>query len=96
MRFGDPDECRRTLVLSGFDEVTVDRIEVEWRSDRAEALLELIHGSAVRAAMLIDSQAPEHRVKIHEAIILASGGNTPGNPIIVRRPTLLACGAKPS
>jgi hypothetical protein len=96
MRFGDPDECRRTLVLSGFDEVTVDRIELEWRSDRAEALLELIHGSAVRAAMLIDSQAPEHRAKIHEAIILASGGNTPGNPILVRRPTLLACGAKPS
>jgi ubiquinone/menaquinone biosynthesis C-methylase UbiE len=94
MRFGDPDECRRTLVLSGFDEVTVDRVELEWRSDRAEALLELIHGSAVRAAMLIDSQAPAHRAKIHEAIIIASGGNIPGNPIVVRRPTLLACGVK--
>jgi SAM-dependent methyltransferase len=94
MRFGHSDECHRTLVLSGFEEVTVDRIEVEWRSDRAEALLELIHGSAVRAAMLIDSQAPAHRAKIDEAIIIASGGNTPGNPIVVRRPTLLACGVK--
>ena len=30
---------------------------------RAEALLDLIHGSAVRAALLIDAQDPERRAK---------------------------------
>lgn len=94
MRFGEPDECRRVLVLSGFDNVTVDRIEIEWRSDRAERLLELIHGSAVRAAMLIDAQQPARRAKIHEAIILAAGADSAADAIVVRRPTVMACGKK--
>lgn len=94
MRFSDPDECRRVLVSTGFDKVTVERIDVEWKSDRAEALLELIHGSAVRAAMLIEAQEPARRAKIHEAIILASRAKTGDNKIVIRRPTVIASGEK--
>lgn len=95
MRFGDPDECRRALDAAGFRGITVDRIDVEWRDNRAEALLDLIHGSAVRAALLIDAQAPDRRVRIHEAIVAAARANSPSsNAVVVRRPTIVAGGTK--
>jgi SAM-dependent methyltransferase len=94
MRFSDPDECRRVLLSSGFDAVEVDRIDIEWKSNRAEALLELIYGSAVRAAMLIDGQEPERREKIHEAIVAAARAQSTGDAILIRRPTVIALGQK--
>jgi SAM-dependent methyltransferase len=95
MRFGDLDECRRALGAVGFRGITVDRIDVEWRDSRAEALLDLIHGSAVRAALLIDAQSPERRARIHEAI-LAAARATSSTPtaIVIRRPTVIARGTK--
>jgi hypothetical protein len=95
MRFSDPDECRRVLVSSGFERVAVDRIDIEWKSDRAEALLELIYGSAVRAAMLIEAQDPARRAKIHDAIVLASRAKSEGHGLVIRRPTVMASGEKP-
>lgn len=95
MRFSDPDECRRTLRAAGFKDVTADRIAIEWKSQRAEALLDLIHGSAVRAALLIEAQAPERRIKIHEAIVATvRAANAGSDVIVVRRPTIMACGTK--
>jgi hypothetical protein len=94
MRFSDPDECRRVLVAAGFVRVTVDRLAIEWKSDRAEALLELISGSAVRAAMMIEAQEPARRAKIQDAIMLAARANAEGDVIIIRRPTLMAYGEK--
>jgi len=63
------------LLASGFERVAVDRFNIEWKSDRTEAPLELICGSALRAAMLIEAQA-----KIHNAIILASRVNSAAIP----------------
>jgi SAM-dependent methyltransferase len=94
MRFSEPDECRRVLLASGFERVAVDRLNIEWKSDRTDALLELICGSAVRAAMLIEAQEPSRRAKIHNAIILASRVNSADNSIIIRRPTVMASGEK--
>jgi hypothetical protein len=74
--------------------VAVDRVEIEWASDRAEALLELIYGSAVRAAMLIEAQDPARRAKIHDAIVLASRAQSGGRAIVIRRPTVMASGEK--
>ena len=36
MRFSDPDECRRALQSAGFRDVGVARIDLQWRTDRAE------------------------------------------------------------
>jgi SAM-dependent methyltransferase len=94
MRFSEPDECRRVLLSSGFEKVAVDRLDIEWTSDRAEALLELIYGSAVRAAMLIEAQDPTRRAKIHDAIVLASRAKSRGGAIVIRRPTVMASGEK--
>ena len=55
MRFSDPDECRRVLRIYGFREIRIEQITLQWRTDRAEALLELIYSSAVRAALLLEA-----------------------------------------
>ena len=96
MRFSEPDECRRVLLASGFEGVAVDRLDIEWNAARPEALLELIYGSAVRAAMLIEAQEPAQRAKIHDVIIFTSRANSPGDAIIIRRPTVMASGEKPT
>jgi len=95
MRFSEPEECRRVLAAQGFESVAVGRIDIEWKSDRAEALLELIYGSAVRAALLLEAQEPASRAKIHDAIIAAARGRNAGDTIVIRRPTVLAYGEKP-
>ena len=95
MRFSEPEECRRVLAAQGFEKVAVDRIDIAWRSDRAEALLELIYGGAVRAAMLLEAQEPAARAKIHDAIIAAARARNASDTIIIRRPTVMARGEKP-
>jgi ubiquinone/menaquinone biosynthesis C-methylase UbiE len=94
MRFSEPEECRRVLAAQKFEKVAVDRIAIEWRSDRAEALLELIYGGAVRAAMLLEAQQPATRAKIHDAIIAAARARNANDIIVIRRPTVMACGEK--
>ena len=94
MRFSDPDECRRALHSAGLRAVGVARLDLQWRTDRAADILDLIHSGAVRAALLLDAQAPARRARIHEAIIEAAEARRAGSEIILRRPAVLASGTK--
>jgi len=93
MRFGDPDECRRTLEAHGFSAVRVRRLELTWRAQRAESLLDLIYSGAVRAAMLLEAQPADRRERIHQAIVKAVSAGSEG--VVLRRPVLLAAGTRP-
>ncbi len=95
MRFSDPDECRRVLGIYGFREIRIEQIILQWRTDRAEALLELIYSSAVRAALLLEAQEPERRACIHKAIIDTVTAQSDGRDLLIRRPAVLASGIKP-
>jgi len=94
MRFSDPDECRRALQSGGFRDVGALRIELQWRTDRAEAVLDLIESGAVRAALLLEAQEPARRARIHKAIIEAAETRRAGSEIILDRPAVLASGKK--
>lgn len=94
MRFADPDECNRVLTACGFENVTTDRIDITWQDERPQALLDLIYGSAVRAAMMIEAQSEAHRAIVHDAILRAARAHKVGNTIVIRRPTVLVCGTK--
>ena len=96
MRFSDPDECQRTLLRHGFQTALATRIDLVWFGDRPEAVLELIHGGAVRAAMLIEAQAPEDRKRINAAILEAVSTRRAPGGYLLRRPALLAQGHKPA
>jgi hypothetical protein len=96
MRFSDPDECQRTLLEHGFEAALATRIDLVWRGDRPEAVLDLIHGGAVRAAMLIEAQAPVDRQRINAAILkVVSTRRAPDGGYLVRRPAVLTHGRKP-
>jgi SAM-dependent methyltransferase len=96
MRFSDPDECQRTLLAHGFEAALATRIDLVWRGDRPEAVLDLIHGGAVRAAMLIEAQAPVDRQRINAAILkVVSTRRAPDGGYLVRRPAVLTHGRKP-
>ena len=94
MRFSDRDECRRALQSGGFRDVGALRIELQWRTDRAEAVLDLIESGAVRAALLLEAQEPARRARIHKAIIEAAETRRAGSEIILDRPAVLASGKK--
>jgi hypothetical protein len=96
MRFSDPDECQHTLLRHGFQTAFATRIDLVWFGDRPEAVFELIHGGAVRAAMLIEAQAPEDRQHIDAAILEAVSTRRAPGGYLVRRPALLAQGLKPA
>ena len=95
MRFGDPDECRRTLQAHGFSAVRVRRLELSWRAQRPELALELIYSGAVRAAMLLEAQPAERRERIHEAIVDSVRIGSEREGVVLRRPVLLAAGTRP-
>ncbi|MDT4739920.1 methyltransferase domain-containing protein [Bradyrhizobium sp. WYCCWR 12699] len=96
MRFGEPEECRRALIAAGFSNVAVENLDISWKSNRPEPLLDLIAGGTVRAAMMIDSQEPGPRAMIREAIVNAARVRTTDGVTLIRRPTVLAFGEKPA
>jgi|EndMetStandDraft_8_1072994.scaffolds.fasta_scaffold184531_2 SAM-dependent methyltransferase len=94
MRFSEPEECRRALTAAGFGKIAVERIEIAWASNRPEALLDLIAGGTVRAAMMIEAQDPARQVRICDAIVDAARARTSANTTLIRRPTVMALGEK--
>jgi hypothetical protein len=78
MRFSDPLECRKVLECSGFAGVQIQRVETIWTARKPQALLDLIYGGAVRAAMVLEAQPAERRDLIHNTIVQAAKARTSG------------------
>ena len=96
LRFSDPIECRRVLEATGFADVHTERIETTWTTERPEALLDLVYGGAVRVAIVLEAQEPTRRARIHDGIVSAVKARAGGGTIAIRRPVVMASGAKPS
>ena len=95
MRFSDPLECHQALMAVGFAEIGDQRVETTWTSDKPEALLDLVYGGAVRAAMVLEAQDPRRRARIHEAIVDAARARISGKVVVIKRPVVMAWGVKP-
>lgn len=96
LRFSDPAECRRALASAGFADVRDERIELTWEGERPEALLDLVYGGAVRVAIVLEAQEPARRARIHDAILSAASARSRGGKIVIRRPVVMASGARPA
>jgi hypothetical protein len=94
MRFSEPEECRRALTAAGFGAIAVERLNIGWTSDPPEALLDLIAGGTVRAAMMIEAQHPGRQASIRDAIVDAARARTSADITLIRRPTVVALGRK--
>jgi ubiquinone/menaquinone biosynthesis C-methylase UbiE len=96
LRFSDPLECRRVLEATGFAEVRDERVGTVWTARRPEALIDLVYGGAVRAALVLEAQQPARRARIHDAILRAAHARTSGGTVLIRRPVIMASGIKPA
>jgi ubiquinone/menaquinone biosynthesis C-methylase UbiE len=95
MRFSDPLECHQALKAVGFAMIADQRVETTWTSDRPEALLDLVYGGAVRAAMVLEAQDPKRRIRIHEAMVDAAREHISSEVVVIKRPVVMAWGVKP-
>ena len=96
LRFSDPAECRRVLENIGFADVREEHIELTWQGEQPEALLGLVYGGAVRVAIVLEAQEPARRARIHDAILNAARARSSASKITIRRPAVMASGAKPA
>ncbi len=68
-KFSDPDECRKVLSNSGFIDIEVGEIPINWSPTRANEALDIIYKSSVRTARLLELQNTAAQENIHQHIL---------------------------
>jgi SAM-dependent methyltransferase len=95
-RFGDPAECRRVLMATGFVGVEVRELPLRWRLPSPEALLDAFLEGGVRTRGLLRAQTPEALTAIREATRSDAARYARGNGVEFAMPAVLAVGVKAS
>jgi SAM-dependent methyltransferase len=88
-RFSDPDECRRCLSVAGLEVRDARTLNICWTGTDPRALLEMIHKSMVRSALLLQLQQSQARLRIEQAIVDGAEARRRGDRIELRIPALL-------
>jgi hypothetical protein len=88
-RFSDLDESRRSLRAAGFDEPELRIIDLRWKSNDPEQVLQLIYKGVVRAPMILEAQPEGARERIHRAIVEAAESRRTDQEIELRFPAVL-------
>ncbi len=91
-RFSDAGECRRVLAAQGFTDIEVRDLDITLRIEPARLGSFVIEGT-VRAAMLIDAQAPAAREAILRAIETDAERYRVGPMLVIPQPAVL-CSAR--
>jgi SAM-dependent methyltransferase len=94
-RFSDPEESSRVLAATGFVDVMVREEPLIWQAPSAEAIIDMIYKSTVRAAMLLERQAPEARERIHRAILDGAAQFARDGEYTLAFPAVIAAARKP-
>lgn len=67
-RFADPDECRRTLVGLGYDNIATATVAMTWRSASVDMLCTAFEQGTARTRGLLRAQTPKALEQIRAAI----------------------------
>lgn len=94
-RFADPEECRKTLGAAGLVTVTTSTLPLIWRGKEPRDVLDLVYGSLVQAAMLLEAQTVETRERIHEAILTGAARYRTADGIAIPISALMATAVRP-
>lgn len=89
-RFSDFDECRRALTAAGFTAPSVRILELRWRTEDPQDVLDLIYKSIVRTPMILQAQTDDARERIHRAIAEGTEIYRKNGVIELRFPAVLA------
>lgn len=93
-RYSDAAECKRSLLVAGFDSPTVTQVSQVWRLPPGDGLFEAMRGSTVRTAGLLRAQQPAVLGKIRDAIRSELAQYTKGAIVQLPMPALVASGIK--
>lgn len=94
-RYSDPDECKRGLIVAGFESPTVTKVSQVWRLPAGDGLFNAMKDSTVRTAGLLRAQKPTVLNKIREAMRAELAKYTEGDVVKLPMPALIASGIKP-
>ena len=94
-RFSEPGECRKVLSAVGFSDIVVEELPLVWELNSPQQMLDMIHKSTVRTAMLLEGQTEEARAKIHQAIVESAEQFKRGGAFTMAWPAVLASASKP-
>jgi SAM-dependent methyltransferase len=93
-RYSDPDECKRGLIVAGFESATVHKVSQLWRLPAGDGLFNAMKDSTVRTAGLLRAQKPTVLNKIREAIRSEVEKYTKKELVELPMPALIAAGIK--
>jgi SAM-dependent methyltransferase len=93
-RYSDPDECKRGLIVAGFDSPTVAKVSQLWRLPAGDGLFDAMIHSTVRTAGLLRAQKPTVLNKIRDAMRAELEKYTKKDTVELPMPALLASGVK--
>jgi ubiquinone/menaquinone biosynthesis C-methylase UbiE len=93
-RFSDPKECRRSLAAAGFADVAITEHELVYEPKSTQGILDLIYKSAVRMAMVLESQEKQALERIHKAILEGAQAYKVQDGFRIGWPAIIAVGTK--
>lgn len=94
-RYGDLDECRRTLLAYGFSDATFTALPLIVKLDDEREVLEPLYRGSVRSRNLLLAQQEDVRIRIEQAAIEGARQYRHGDTIEIPIPALLAAARKP-
>lgn len=94
-RYSDPEECRRALIVAGFESPAVRRISQVWRLPAGDGLFQAMKDSTVRTAGLLRAQKPTVLAKIRETMRAEAEKYTRRGIVRLPMPALIASALKP-
>jgi ubiquinone/menaquinone biosynthesis C-methylase UbiE len=92
-RFSEPEACTAALMQAGFVLPRITQVELAFRPNSPERVLDLTY-SAVRLEMILSDQNAEARARIHEAIIAGANRFRVEGKIEIPMPAVLASATK--
>ncbi len=93
-RYSDPEECKRGLIVAGFDAVSVTKVPQTWRLPAGDGLFNAMKDSTVRTAGLLRAQKPTVLEKIRQEMRGALEKYTKGEFVELPMPAWIAAGQK--
>lgn len=93
-RYSDGEECKRGLIVAGFESPTVTRVSQVWRLPPGDGLFNAMKDSTVRTAGLLRAQKPTVLNKIRAAMRTELAKYTKRDVVSLPMPALIASGIK--
>jgi SAM-dependent methyltransferase len=93
-RYSDPEECKRGLLVAGFESPAVTKIKQVWRLPAGDGLFDAMKDSTVRTAGLLRAQKPTVLNKIREVMRAEVKKHTKRGIVRLPMPALIASGVK--